>query len=87
MFDEPAVSPFSIELEEFKQMAKKFLNRINDKSVSLDALEGAKSAFVLHYLNFRGSPLDVNQAEALFTVIMREYTIRTLLDDEDEDVE
>jgi hypothetical protein len=71
-------SPFSVDLEAFKRLAVKFMKRCADETVTLEALEGAKSAFALHYLNFRGTDLDVRQAAIVFEIGMARYLDRTL---------
>ena len=68
-------SPFAIELEPLKQMAVKFMRRIDDPTVSDAAVEAAKTTFALHYLNFRGNDLDVRQAECVFQIAMRKYLL------------
>lgn len=70
------MSDFQVSFDGMKRMTSKFIGHLRDQSLSADAIEGAKSIWALHVINFVGTPLEVHQVQCLFSIGMREYLNR-----------
>lgn len=67
---------FTVTYDELVKAGAKFIERCRNPELSQEQVDGAKSAFVYHYLN---SPFEGHEqagAEALFRICMREYLFR-----------
>lgn len=66
-------------------MTSKFIQRVRDPGLSAEALEGAKSAWVLHVLNFEGTSYEEHSVGCLLSIGMREYLSRVCVDTLDQE--
>ena len=53
-------------------MTAKFIQRIHDETVSDEAIEEARKAFVYYFIAFEGTYLEQNQVSCLYSIVMRE---------------
>jgi len=70
------MSEFAVPWEELRTIGAKFIDRCRDPSLTCDQLDGAKSAFALHFLNSHYTGWQEASKIALFKICMREYLFR-----------
>ena len=70
MVDE--MNEFAVDLEGFKQAAKKFIDRLRKGGIDGEQTDGMRRVMALHFLHFQGNDLDRYQAKIVLDLAFRE---------------